>query len=82
MSGMNSRACERVCVVAFRSTHDAMRAEDLCRAAGVAGRIVPLPVQISAQCGMAWRMPPSERPAFEQAIAQELVPQGIYEMEL
>ena len=35
----------------------------LCLAAGVPGRLIPLPREISAGCGLAWRMLPEE---FEQ----------------
>lgn len=51
-------------VASFSSTFSAMRAEEACRQAGVAGRIIPTPVAISAECGLAWAMPPDERDAF------------------
>lgn len=41
-------------VATFPSTRAAMAAERALQAAGVAGRIVPLPVTISADCGLAW----------------------------
>lgn len=76
------RAREQCCVVSFSSTHDAMRAEALCVAAGVEGRIIPLPVQIHADCGLAWKMPPHARPAFEAAVAGVVDPEGYHDVEL
>lgn len=58
---MSTRAPEPVCVVSFSSTHDAVRAELACTQAGVPGRIIPTPVQIHADCGLAWKMPPAAR---------------------
>lgn len=71
-------------VVAFASAFDAMEAERLCREAGVEGRIIPLPVEITAECGLAWSMPPGDdaRAAFDRAVAGHLVPEGIYRLML
>lgn len=50
-------------VLSFRTTLQAMEWEKQCLAADVPGRLIPLPREISAGCGLAWRMPPEE---FEQ----------------
>ena len=47
-------------VVTFRTTAEAMAMEKRCREAGVPGRLIPLPKEISAGCGLAWRMLPEE----------------------
>lgn len=62
---------ERYAVATFGSTFDALEAERCCREAGVPGRIIPLPTHLSAECGLAWRMPaePSARASFEHACA-------------
>lgn len=67
-------------VVSFTSTFDAMEAERLCQQAGVPGRIIPLPVEIAAECGLAWSMPPDDetRAAFLAAVEGHLVPDGLY----
>ena len=54
------RAKERRLIVAFHTTHDAMAFEDFCVARGVPGRLIPLPRQISAGCGLAWSAPPGD----------------------
>lgn len=71
-------------VVSFRSTFDAMEAGRLCGEAGVPGRIIPLPVEITAECGLAWAMPEGAGPreAFMAAVEGSLVPEGIYTLAL
>ncbi len=69
-------------VVSFASTFDAMEAERLCREGGIEGRIIPLPVEITAECGLAWAMPPGleARAAFDGTVAGHLTPEGYYEL--
>lgn len=38
----------------FGTTTEAMAMETRCRQTGIPGRLIPLPRQISAGCGMAW----------------------------
>ena len=47
-------------VLSFRTTVEAMAWEKHCISAGVPGRLIPLPREISAGCGLAWRMRPAE----------------------
>ena len=44
-------------ILTFHTTTAAMAMEDYCHAQGIAGRLIPLPQEISAGCGLAWRMP-------------------------
>lgn len=69
-------------VVAFDSTHEALECERLCREAGVAGRLIPTPVSIRADCGLAWAMPPASRGEFERLVAPGVTRAGTYELEL
>lgn len=57
-------------VITFASTFDAMEAEEKCREAKVPGRIIPLPPDIRADCGLAWRMPPEEEEKFDRAVSR------------
>lgn len=50
-------------VLSFHTTLEAMEWEKQCLAAEIPGRLIPLPREISAGCGLAWRMLPEE---FEQ----------------
>ncbi len=65
-------------VAAFNSTHDALLCETLCREAGVSGRLVPIPTDITADCGLCFMMPPEEKESFQMAIAGKLTPSGYY----
>lgn len=76
---MRARPC---CVATFHSTHDAIHAERACTERGVSGRLIPLPVQINADCGRAWRMEPSERPTFERLMQDEGIDAGYVDLML
>lgn len=65
-------------VVAFASSTDALRAEELCRAQNLEGRLIPLPPDIQADCGLAWRTPLSLREKTERALAGHIVPEGCW----
>ena len=69
-------------VVAFDSTHEALACEAACKEAGVAGRIIPTPVSIRADCGLAWSMPPEARGDFERLAEGRFTCAGLYELEL
>ena len=47
-------------IVAFDRTTDAMAMEAACRRDGVPGRLIPMPPQISAGCGMVWKADPAD----------------------
>lgn len=52
-------------VVTFLTTSAAMAAERACAQAGLAGRIIPVPRQITSDCGLGWRAAPQDREAIE-----------------
>lgn len=47
-------------LLTFHTTTAAMAMEDYCHGHGIPGRMIPLPQEISAGCGLAWRMRPEE----------------------
>lgn len=53
-------------VLSFRTTAEAMAWEKHCLAAGIPGRLIPLPREISAGCGLAWRMLPEDWAAWQE----------------
>lgn len=68
-------------VIAFPTTTQAMMMEQFCREQGLAGRLIPVPRQISAGCGMAWSAPVECRAKLEQLIeAKEIEVEGLYEL--
>lgn len=70
-------------VVTFHTTAEAMATERLCRAQGLAGRLISAPRQLSADCGIAWSGAADTRAALEAALGAARVEYaGIYELEL
>ena len=54
------RAKRPYIVLSFRATVDAMAWEKRCLAEHIPGRLIPLPRELSAGCGLAWRMLPED----------------------
>lgn len=51
-------------VLTFKTTAEAMAMEKFCIAENIAGRLIPTPREITAGCGIAWRMTAAE---YEQS---------------
>lgn len=43
-------------VITFHTTTEAMVMEKICNSNGIKGRLIPVPREISAGCGLAWRI--------------------------
>ena len=70
-------------VVTFHATAAAIGMEKLCAARGLAGRLIPVPRALTADCGMAWRAEIDRRAALEALAAGEgLEVEGFYELTL
>lgn len=68
-------------VLTFDTTAAAMGAEAACAAAGIPGRLLPVPRQLSSDCGIAWASDTDQRGPLEALIAQgKLEPAGLYEL--
>jgi len=68
-------------IITFHSTAGAMAMDKLCRQSGLKGRLIPVPRQISAGCGMAWCAPVEERHRLRDAVgAAGLNVDDYYEM--
>lgn len=48
-------------IVTFHTTADAMAMEKACREDNIPGRLIPVPREISAGCGLAWCALPDQR---------------------
>lgn len=57
-------------VLTFPTTAAAMACEELCWRAGLPGRMIPVPGQISAGCGLAWKAAPQDRDTLVSALAE------------
>lgn len=55
-------------VVTFPTTAAAMACEELCGKQGLPGRMIPVPGEISAGCGLAWKAEPDDRDVLASAL--------------
>ena len=74
------RKQERV-VFTFHTTTDAMAMEALCKAAGLGGRMIPVPGEITADCGLAWCAEPGLEEILSDTLKTAKIPvQGVYRL--
>ena len=74
------RKQERV-VFTFRTTTDAMATESLCREKSLGGRMIPVPGEITADCGLAWCAEPQSEDILTNALCAAGIPvQGVYRL--
>jgi hypothetical protein len=64
------RKKEEKLVVTFHTTADAMAMERLCRKTGAPGRLIPVPREISAGCGLAWCAPLMSREKLRELLTR------------
>ena len=70
-------------VAAFDTLSDAMAVEAAAKEHGIPGRMIPVPSEINAGCGMSWAAPMAQREELEDALqAHALAYEGIYEVNL
>lgn len=75
------RKREPTLVITFATTTRAMKMETCCKEAGAPGRIIPVPGEITAGCGLAWSAKPEDRCELEKLMARcQLEPEGIFEI--
>lgn len=60
-------------IVTFHTTAAAMAMEKHCKACGIAGRLGPIPRELSSDCGMAWRAPTDCRAELERLAAEHAI---------
>lgn len=49
------RQAQTALVITFNTTHQAMAMEDCCRREGMSGRLIPLPAELAAGCGLCFK---------------------------
>lgn len=74
------RAKKPTLVITFPTTTAALGWERACQERRVPGRLIPVPVTITADCGLAWAMPPGERARL--SAVKELPYSALIEMNL
>jgi hypothetical protein len=58
---------EKRLIITFSTTTSAFKAEKSVKAAGIRGRLIPLPQQISAECGLALCCFPEDKAKIDEA---------------
>ena len=70
-------------VVAFDTTSDAMAMDAAARKHNLPGRVIPVPSEVNAGCGMAWSVLCCQRDELEAAMNElGLSYEGIYIVDL
>ncbi len=68
-------------ILTFPTTTAAMAMEILCAKESLPGRLIPVPREITAGCGMSWRAPVESREALIAVVQQAGLPlDGTYEI--
>lgn len=57
-------------VISFNKTTDAMAFEEYCLKNAIGGRLIPLPKEISAGCGLAWKCELSKVDEIKTALSE------------
>ncbi len=70
-------------VVTFPTTAAAMSCEECCERRGLPGRMIPVPGEVAAGCGLAWKTAPGDRDELVAALDADGVPvEGVTVIEL
>lgn len=68
-------------IITFYTTTQAMKMESCAKKEGAPGRLIPIPREISAGCGMAWSAEVAQRARLENLIKKEKIEiQKMYEI--
>ena len=60
-------------IITFSATADAMALEKYCLEHDLPGRLIPIPREIHAGCGLAWKTQPEEQQRFETVLSEACV---------
>lgn len=55
-------------VITFKTTTQAMAVEKYCMENGLPGRIIPIPREITAGCGLSWKAAPEDQEKLAAAL--------------
>lgn len=70
-------------IVTFHTTTEAMAMEKYCKAMNIPGRIIPVPVSITAGCGLAWMANPKYKEEIKALMEEfSLEVDRLYEIEV
>lgn len=55
-------------IITFPTTTEAMKTSKYCSEQGLSGRLIPVPREISASCGLAWKAEPAEQDTLPEVL--------------
>lgn len=58
-------------VISFDETTQAMAMDRFCTQNGLPGRLIPVPREITAGCGLAWKAEPKDEPVLMAVLEKE-----------
>ena len=58
-------------ILTFATTTQAMAVEAFCHRQGLPGRLIPVPREITAGCGLSWKAQPEEKEMLLDALEKE-----------
>ena len=64
------RAKKPTLVITFATTTQAMAMEKFCQTQGLPGRLIPVPREITAGCGLSWKADPADQDTLKNALTQ------------
>lgn len=68
-------------VISFESTANAMAVERFCLENDLPGRLIPVPKEITAGCGLAWKADVSKKDELVKAFAEnDIIYDGMYKI--
>lgn len=76
------RNAEKRLVITFHTTAGAMAMEKLCKKNSISGRLIPVPREITSDCGIAWSMSPEDKDRLEALLTGESDISGFTELML
>ena len=57
-------------IITFATTTQAMAVESFCHTHGLPGRLIPVPREITAGCGLSWKALPEEKEQLLAALTE------------
>ena len=64
------RAKKPTLVITFKTTTQAMAVEKYCQSHGLPGRIIPVPREITAGCGLSWKAAPEDQESLTAGLTE------------
>ena len=70
-------------VITFETTTQAIGMESACKEYQIEGRLIPVPKEITAGCGMAWMTSLENEESVVQFMSEhEIIPQWVFQVEI